>query len=250
MKPDEIIKKVSEGQINNAFSSLTNWVNSIEPIDDEVSNEKRKLTDELDTFRKSKSSEDLQKWIDSSLMPVLNKYKTKERHYESSKLPIFDDNGIPPDKKFELLKEVYKEASSNYKNLADIRFKLLGLVPAVSVLTWIQLYKDIQTDSIIGLILGLVLSLIAIRITYGIRTYDKRNDELYNDLISRGRRAEYELGINTGIFKGRLEASNTDMFNKKINHGRALDLIYSSVFIGWILQILWFSMNLVLTLKK
>ena len=177
--------------------------------------------------------------------------KKEKRHYKSSELPIIDENSpLGSDKKFELLKEVYKEASSNYKNLTDIRFKLLGLVPAVSVLAWIQLYKDIQTDSIIGLILGLVLSLIAIRITYGIRTYDKRNDELYNDLISRGRRAEYELGINTGIFKGRLEASNTDMFNKKINHGRALDLIYSSVFIGWILQILWFSMNLVLTLKK
>jgi len=174
--------------------------------------------------------------------------KEKKRHYEVSEKPIIDENcPLDNDKKFELLKEVYKEASSNYKNLADIRFKLLGLVPAVSVLAWIQLYKDIQTDDFMGLFVGLVLSLIAIRITYGIRTYDKRNDELYDDSISRGRRAEEELGINTGIFKGRLEANQTDVLNKKINHGRALALIYSSVFIGWTLQIIWFSINLILT---
>lgn len=175
----------------------------------------------------------------------------KKRHYKSSDLPIIDENcTLDSDKKFELLKEVYKEASSNYKNLTDIRFKLLGLVPAVSVLAWIQLYKDIQTDDILGLFVGLTLSLIAIRITYGIRVYDKRNDELYDDSISRGRRAEHELGINTGIFKGRLEANETDILNKKINHGRALDLIYSSVFIGWALQIIWFSANLILTTIK
>lgn len=177
--------------------------------------------------------------------------KPQNRQYKTSNLPIIAENSpYDSDKKFELLKEVYKEASSNYKNLTDIRFKLLGLVPAISVLAWIQLYKDIQTNSIADLLVGLVLSLIAIRITYGIRTYDKRNDELYNDSISRGRRAEDELGINTGIFKGRLEANQTDRLNKEINHSRALYLIYSSVFFGWTLQIIWFSTNLILITVK
>ncbi len=42
------------------------------------------------------------------------------------------------------------------------------------------------------------------------------NDELYNDLVSRGKKNEEELGIGTAIFKGRLKANTKDKFLKKI----------------------------------
>jgi hypothetical protein len=81
--------------------------------------------------------------------------------------------------------------------------------------------------------------------------YDHRNDELYDELISRGRKIEEELGIVHGIFKGRLIADKRDKIFKRImNHGRALEMIYSSVLIGWCLLTLWFVYNLVLLFKN
>ena len=90
---------------------------------------------------------------------------------------------------------------------------------------------------------------LGIRITYAVRIYDRRNDELYDDLISRGRKIEEELGVHTGIFKGRLKGTTKDkIFRKLINHGRALHLIYSSVFIGWIALIVWYAFNILFLL--
>lgn len=42
-------------------------------------------------------------------------------------------------------------------------------------------------------------------ITLVLYIYDGRNSEFYDDLISRGRRIEEELGIDTGQFRGRLK---------------------------------------------
>ncbi len=73
----------------------------------------------------------------------------------------------------ELLKHIYSEVNSNYRNLADIRFKLLGLVPAASIIAWAELINKIAPDSLHNAVSGLVVSLLGIRITYGIRIYDK-----------------------------------------------------------------------------
>ena len=94
-------------------------------------------------------------------------------------------------------------------------------------------------------IAGFIISFLGLRVVWGVRTYDKRNDELYNDLVSRGRKIEEELGIHTAIFKGRVKANKVDIFRGIINHGRSLDIIYSSVFTGWSLLILWYLINFI-----
>lgn len=169
------------------------------------------------------------------------------RDYALSELPTFDkseDNG-------DLLKQIYSEVNSNYRNLADIRFKLLGFVPAVSAIAWIELVDKLQPNDIQKSVFGLIISILAIRIIYGIRIYDKRNDELYNDLISRGRKIEDELGIGTAIFKGRLKANKKDkVFKKEINHGRGLSLIYSSVMLGWTIITSWYAYNIIVLLSN
>jgi hypothetical protein len=167
------------------------------------------------------------------------------RDYALNELPTLEWSG----KNDELLKQVYTEVNSNYRNLADIRFKLLSFVPAVSVLAWVELINKLVAKDLQNAVFGLMVSILAIRIIFGIRIYDKRNDELYNDLVSRGRKIEDELGIGTAIFKGRLKPNKKDkIFQGEINHGRGLDLIYSSVFAGWGLIGSWYGYKVIIFL--
>lgn len=171
-----------------------------------------------------------------------------KRHYTSSNLPTLE-SANSTNSEIEVLKELYSETNANYRNLADIRFKLLGFVPAVSIIAWAELLDKLKASTIAGCGLGLIITILGLRITYGIHIYDMRNDELYSDLISRGRKIEEEMGVHTGIFKGRLKGTSKDkIFKHVINHGRGLDLIYSSVFIGWGLLIVWYICSIIFLL--
>ena len=165
----------------------------------------------------------------------------RERDYKATDLPTLDIEKIASkENELDLLKVLYGETNSNYRNLADIRFKLLGFLPAVSVIAWIEMYKNISVGNLSGTILGIAIAILGIRISYGIWIYNKRNDELYDDLVSRGRKIEEEFGVHTALFKGRLKANTKDLMKNIINHGRALKIIYSSVFIGWGMILLWY----------
>jgi hypothetical protein len=168
----------------------------------------------------------------------------EERDYKSTDLSTFGSEK-PDDKQLEILKLIYGEVNSNYRNLADIRFKLLGFVPAISIIAWATLYNEIDVNSIYNNIAGFIISFLGLRVSWGVRTYDKRNDELYNDLVSRGRKIEEELGVHTAIFKGRMKANKVDIFHRIINHGRSLHIIYSSVFTGWSLLMLWYLIHFI-----
>jgi hypothetical protein len=61
--------------------------------------------------------------------------------------------------------------------------------------------------------------------------YDRRNSELYNDMISRGRRLEQELGVETG---GRRARSN-----QFIKHDTAIHLIYGVSMAAWLVSFLY-----------
>ena len=61
----------------------------------------------------------------------------------------------------------------------------------------------------------------------GLFIYDKRNSELHDDLISQGRKIEEELGIETGIFRGRLNSTGI------IKHDVATNLVYFSTLMAW-----------------
>lgn len=94
-------------------------------------------------------------------------------------------------------------------------FKLLGLVPIVSILLFLGLY--ILSDSaikIFGNIIGLIIRIAA-------WLYGKRNSELNDDLISRARKIDSELGIETGQFLGR-KLNSSFLVKRDI----ALNIIY------------------------
>ena len=75
--------------------------------------------------------------------------------------------------------------------------------------------------------------LFGLSITLGLWIYDRRNNELYDDLISRARRIETELRIDTGQFLGRRQPGHP-----LINHSNAVNLIYLTVFAGWLFALL------------
>lgn len=175
--------------------------------------------------------------------------KREKRHYKTSSLEVFDTT-FDGDKKLDP-QVIYSEINNNYRFLADVRFKLLGLVPVVSILAWAELIDKLPIDSNMpwNASVGLATAILGMLITYGIRIYDKRNDELYDDLISRGRRLEDECGIDTGIFKGRLCASKFTFCKVKINHDNGLNFVYRSVLLGWGMVIIYFSFSVIQHLR-
>lgn len=151
------------------------------------------------------------------------------RKYRSSRLPLFQEVLTPEQitRRSDTLVMMYQHATDGWKQLTDTRFKLLGLVPAVSVLAWSQLFKDLP-ETIVAQLVGLGIAAGGYAITEALRTYDRRNDELYDELISRCRYIENELGIDTGLFRGR-----PDKQSHRVNHGWAVATIYRVVKIGW-----------------
>ncbi|MEN1784298.1 MAG: hypothetical protein AAGF77_04080 [Bacteroidota bacterium] len=167
------------------------------------------------------------------------------RHYTTSDLPLFTN---PEEEEFTIAKTLYSEIQSNYRHLADIRFKLLGFVPAISVIAWAQMLAYVSITDLMMTVVGFVIAFLGFRVTHGLRIYDRRNDELYDDLISRGRKIEALWKIHTGIFKGRKKGVQKDFMRGFINHGRGLRLVYSSVYLGWGLLVLWYGIHCILQL--
>jgi hypothetical protein len=154
------------------------------------------------------------------------------RQYKASSLPVLRDGAEAPPRS-DVLLALYGQACSGWRMLTDVRFKLLALVPTVSVLLLIGLLsgagenKGLSANARVGIIvLGAV-------ITFALYVYDRRNSELYNDLISRARRIEDELGVDTGLFRGRPKPSNS-----LIQHDVATNLVYGAALGGWLFALL------------
>ena len=71
---------------------------------------------------------------------------------------------------------------------------------------------------------ALTLSLFGLVVTLGLVTYDTRNDQLYNKLVSRASTIERNLGLPDGSFANRPHAWLAVMFrgkNLECRHGYA-----------------------------
>ncbi len=154
------------------------------------------------------------------------------RHYASTKLPILA-RGI--DAKPEVLLALYEQVGNSWRHLTDVRFKVLGLLPAVSVVMWVQLLTAPSAATSPGSLAAVVLSAIGACLTFFLYRYDQRNNELYNDLISRGRKIEEQLGVDTGVFRGRRKPMPGGP-----SHGKATKPLYRLTITGWLLILLWF----------
>jgi hypothetical protein len=160
------------------------------------------------------------------------------RHYKISKLPVLLTEQRPLSTEEQtLLMGLYTEICNSWRKLTDVRFKLLGLVPVVSGFFLIRAVSggDLSPDIRVGIVaFGLI-------VTLALWAYEVRNSQLYDDLISRGRRIEAELGVNTGHFRGRLESSSRYLLGPlrvRIQHDTAINLIYGGSVAAWLLALI------------
>lgn len=147
----------------------------------------------------------------------------------------------------------YSQINNNFRFLAEVRFKLLALVPilggaAVFVLahSGLEAGKALEPASP-ELLLVMLVSLFGFLATLGITLYDQRNSELYNALVDRAKWLEGQLGLlkmsrapkpaSGGQFNERPVGNRRLIFPAR--HGLALALIYGPLLGGWLFPILY-----------
>ena len=149
------------------------------------------------------------------------------RHYRSTPLPTLQD-GLPLDQPRELLLALYGEVCASWRLLTDVRFKLMGFLPVLSGVGVLTLINSDNASPTLRAALGLL----GLAVTMGLYIYDRRNSELYNDMISRAGKIEEELGVDTALFRGRLLPKTT-----WINHSNGTRLVYGASFASWLLAL-------------
>jgi hypothetical protein len=153
------------------------------------------------------------------------------RMHKTSELPVLADEAvIPAENRRQVLLAEYAEAAAAWRMLTDVRFKLLGLVPAVSALGLTGVVSTKGPLEGTATAVRVAAAVFGFLVVLALWMYDTRNSELYDDLISRGRRTEQELGIHTGVFRGRLAPRRN-----LVSHGPALTLVYGVVLAAWAL---------------
>jgi hypothetical protein len=142
----------------------------------------------------------------------------------------------------------YEQINENFRLLADVRFKLLALIPilggaAVFVLAHIGFQTGMTVvESIPTLIVVAFISGFGFFTTLGITIYDQRNSELYNALIHRAKYLESAFGSPSapggikklsvgGQFRERPGQNRRLIF--KAGHDLGLTLIYGPLLGSW-----------------
>jgi hypothetical protein len=153
-----------------------------------------------------------------------------ERTYEDNKpLPalISPDWQLSPERQAVLL-ALYAEVCGGWRTLTDVRFRLLGLLPIVSVAVLITLFSASHGPAAMSPIERSGVAVLGLLLTGAVRLYDLRNTALYNDLVGRGRQIEAELGIDTGHFRGRPNSRGW------IQHDFAVLAVYVLSALAWL----------------
>lgn len=168
----------------------------------------------------------------------------KDRRYAVSARPVIPDDSqtrANADKSADEVRFLlYGEVMNQWRQLTDVRFRLMSMLPAVSIVAFIPLLLLVGEDDWLPLAAGVALAALGLSLTHGLHLYERRNDGLYDDLISRARRLEHELGVETGIAKGRLEPP-TD----RIKHGPATRWVFVSVKTAWLVVMATLTIALV-----
>jgi hypothetical protein len=97
----------------------------------------------------------------------------------------------------EALTSEYAAVVGNFRELTEIRFKLLSLLPLAS-LAAAALKPDPSSPG------SLPFALFGLAVTISVAAYNKRNDQLYDQLVDRAAVIERELGTPDGAYANRL----------------------------------------------
>jgi hypothetical protein len=120
----------------------------------------------------------------------------------------------------------YKEVVTQFRTLTDIRFKLLTYLPlgTVAAAAFAPKANDLVTQP--------AIPAFAFVVTLCIATYDKRNDQHYDELVSRAAELERKLQIEHGSFSNRPKDWLKYGF-VKVQHRWPIGLIYAAAASLW-----------------
>jgi len=138
------------------------------------------------------------------------------------------------DEKLEKKWKDYDSIVASFRQLADIRFKLLALLPSISGLAVGIISFDLEAFKAAPLPRFLI-GILGFALTLGLVFYDKRNSEVYSRLAERAKELEEEIGASQ-FTKGRdRKLRFFGIFG--INHSSGLSLIYGAVLGSWLFPI-------------
>jgi hypothetical protein len=138
----------------------------------------------------------------------------------------------------EKIKLDYERTAQYFFHLADVRFKLLALLPIVSGTGLAIVPSHFRPQE------SLALGVLGLLVTTGVIIYDQRNSQIYNSLVGRLNLIEESLRLPAmrenkqvgGAFIDRPGNDRRRMLLGVIpaNHGLGLDLIYSASIAAWL----------------
>jgi hypothetical protein len=178
-------------------------------------------------------NQSLEGWLKSTM----DRSSRDNRHYTATTLATLrEEHDIAQNR--ELLLALYEQVVCIWKELVGVRFKLLGLVPAASLVLLATGPSQKGPAEGLSQASKLLIGVFGLSAVFALFVYDRRNAELHDDLISRGRKIADELGVDTGIFRGRLKASGI------FKHDTATSLIYGSSVLAWTVAIVLVAFSL------
>ena len=146
----------------------------------------------------------------------------------------------------------YEQINENFRFLADVRFKLLALIPplggvGVFILSNLGLNAGSSEGSNPTLVLVSLAAIFGLLVTLGITIYDQRNSELYNALIHRAKNLERSFQVPSapgglkqdesgGQFRERPK-KNRRVIGITAGHDIGLALIYGPALGTWLFPI-------------
>ncbi len=122
----------------------------------------------------------------------------------------------------EFLIKIYEKLTDNVKQLEDVRFKLLAIVPSVSAIGIKELY-GVKTEGNVKVF----FAILGIVITSAIFIYELRNRQILKALNHRKVTMERQLGDLPESFLKEIDSKGI------IKHGVAMNLIYISSIVSW-----------------
>lgn len=146
----------------------------------------------------------------------------------------------------------YEQINENFRFLADVRFKLLALIPplggvGIFILSNLGLNAGSSEGATPTLLLVSLASIFGLLVTLGITLYDQRNSELYNALIHRAKYLEKAFQVPSapaglkedrwgGQFRERPDKSRR-IAGITAAHDVGLALIYGPVMGAWLFPV-------------
>jgi hypothetical protein len=151
------------------------------------------------------------------------------RKYDTTPLPTLGSDAPASQIDRDRLFKLYDQICATWRELVGVRFRLLALIPPVSLALLVAVLSTGSTTVSLTLVRRTLVIVVGLIATIGLLIYDLRNSALHDDLISRGRKIEEELGFDTGLFLGRRTPKTW-----LVQHDHATALIYGAAILGWV----------------